>query len=744
MDKHNLNEEEKNEEKKIKTNSSSSDFSDFVKHHLPKEEEVEEFDEIVNKEVRQEEIDQNLNEIYKDRKGNIIDVKRVDIKKGPGFILRFFKWLIFLAIIGYGAYFAYNYWFNNNGNDNSIKFTVSAPEKVVAGEEFFYTISYKNLSQVSLKNLKLEVKYPDNFVFLDSFPLSSKNNNSWYVEKMFPGEEEIIKVKGKIVNKKGSVNTINAIITYYPENFSSEFKKEVAQTIMVSDLGFDFSLDFTNPVIVNENTDLGLIFVNHNPYLSSFNLVIDSPDNIVISTDAAQKRAEEIQANVAASSDESDLAAKTNNEKGSNKKSNTTNTDTISTSETDSTVLTTPTEVSNTTDVTDISGKTKTLITKTDVSNLLGLKEIKNKVWQVVGVNKDESRQKISLKYKVAEKIADSQRLNFRLEYEAENGKTYSFLEDGIDLEIMRSDLNLTLAINDNKTDKPINFNQTLNYAITYNNKGEMTMKDVIIMAVLDGDFIDWKSFKDDEYEPMVRGKTITWTKDEVPGLAELKPNQEGVLNFSIKLKSFSDEDYATTNFKINSYAQYSFGNIDDVKEKIDAMDNRSNSITSVINSNLDLKEEILYFNNDNVPVGKGPLPPKVGEKTTFKVSWTLTNNLHELTETGVEMLLPQNVSFEGNQDVSTGSLFYDSATNKIIWDLGRFPVTVYKATANFELALTPEVSDSGKIVVLSPGAEVRANDSETRDAINFKTQAKTSKLEDDSIAALSNDGIVR
>lgn len=51
--------------------------------------------------------------------------------------------------------------------------------------------------------------------------------------------------------------------------------------------------------------------------------------------------------------------------------------------------------------------------------------------------------------------------------------------------------------------------------------------------------------------------------------------------------------------------------------------DNKSNVIKNLINSDLSLSEKILYFNEDNVPVGSGPLPPKVGEKLVLKfIGW--------------------------------------------------------------------------------------------------------------------------
>jgi hypothetical protein len=45
------------------------------------------------------------------------------------------------------------------------------------------------------------------------------------------------------------------------------------------------------------------------------------------------------------------------------------------------------------------------------------------------------------------------------------------------------------------------------------------------------------------------------------------------------------------------------------------------------------------------------------------------------------------------------------------------------------------------KILILSPGAKIRATDRVTSDTLNIKLDATTTKLEDDDIANLSSDG---
>jgi len=157
----------------------------------------------------------------------------------------------------------------------------------------------------------------------------------------------------------------------------------------------------------------------------------------------------------------------------------------------------------------------------------------------------------------------------------------------------------------------------------------------------------------------------------------------------------------------------------------------------------LSLTEQIRYFNDDNVPVGSGPLPPKVGEKTSFRVYWTVKNNLHEIKEAVVAFSLPSYIVWDDKASTNVGSLYYDASSRQVIWEIGRLPVSVYRADAEFSLSLTPAETDRNKILVLSPGSIIAAIDTETLADITKQTAAKTTKLEDDDIAGLNNSGRV-
>lgn len=645
-----------------------SSLSAFIERPLPTAKEVANFERVLNHEARNQEIDSNLSEIYRDKQGGLIDVKKLKIKRRQIFLVRLFRNLLWLAICGLAVYFAYLYFFSASNDVSALELKVIAPEKILAAEEFSYTIEYLNPTKFSLTQVRLEIQYPNNFIFSSASQNPSSGNYGWNLGDLAPGETARLEITGKLINKPEAVNVISARLSYVPANLSSQFKKEASASTQMSGPGFQVDLESSNTAFLGQENDLNLIFSDvKNNYLGDFNITFSLP--------------EEANAWVATTTESSNSAG--------------------------------------------LEAK-KIGVTKTGGA-----------AWLVSGLSQELGRQEVPLKFKISTPSANSE-IVVRLEKRLADGQAYVFWEKIIKPELVKSDLNLTLFLNGSKNDGALNFGQALNYTLSYNNQGANIFSEVVIMAVLDGDFLDWGSLQNERGGELKNNNTLVWTKNEIPELAEIKPGLSGEINFSLNLKNFKDNDLGKK-LNIVSYGQYSINN-----KPVKGEDNKSNTIISRINSDLSLTEQIRYFNDDNVPVGSGPLPPRANEKTSFRVYWTVKNNLHELTDTRVVFNLPAYVKWDEKNTTNVGSLFYDATNHQVVWEIGRLPVSVYRADAEFGISLTPTDNDRNKILILSSGSSVSATDTETKDLIVKKIEAKTTKLEDDDIASLNNSGIVQ
>lgn len=644
----------------------------FVERPVPSVRQVRTFEKAVEKELHDEEVDDELLEIYSEDEE---DSKAIHLKpKGKSVFLVVLKNIFVAAVIFCFAYGLFFYLSNRPADATALELNILSPEKIKAGESFSYTIKYHNNSKYILKDLQLELKYPDGFIFesvngdvVDR--ADSQSKNIFKLADLTAGQESELEIKGKIIAKKDSAALLLASLSYKPADFSSEFKKDALSSIMINDLGFDVDFEYANAVLVGEDNEIDVTFKNiKQNFLDDFEVSFMFPENIILTNGGGLAAA-------------SSSATSTNDE-------------------------------------------------------LLQIGKNSSLLWKVKGLVPGDKTYKLPIYYQANKKIDDSQEIIIRFSKKNDNGESYIFLEKNIKLNVMNSNLNLDLILNGSQNDNSADFGSTLNYSLNYDNRSDSQINDVAIMAILKSDFLDFDTLKD-EQKGTVSNQSITWTKEQIPSLASLAPRAKGVIDFSINLRSFTDSDLGKSAL-VSSHAQFNINN-----KPSSRSDSQSNSITTKLNSDLNLTEKILYFDDNNTPVGSGPLPPKVGELTSFRFYWTLKNNLHDLSDTKVSMVLPDNVNFSAKNSATLGLINFDSASRTVVWEIGDLPVSTYRADAEFNISLKPVENDRNRILVLSPGALVSANDKDTKAYLEKKGDPKTTKLEDDDIAGLNNSGRV-
>jgi hypothetical protein len=69
-------------------------------------------------------------------------------------------------------------------------------------------------------------------------------------------------------------------------------------------------------------------------------------------------------------------------------------------------------------------------------------------------------------------------------------------------------------------------------------------------------------------------------------------------------------------------------------------------------------------------------------------------------------------------------------------------PANNHEATGEFSIGITPRSDQKNQIIVILPGSTVTAIDNVTQARLEFTAQAKTSRLEDDTI--VQTDGLVQ
>lgn len=290
--------------------------------------------------------------------------------------------------------------------------------------------------------------------------------------------------------------------------------------------------------------------------------------------------------------------------------------------------------------------------------------------------------------------------------------------------EVLKSNLDLSLIVNGSEKPAAASFGDTLFFSVRYENGGDVPLKDVAISADLPSEpagpsIIDWVSLKDD-LDGTLTGTTIVWTKKELPSLAALAPGDKGEIGFSVQLIRKPLADAKSSKYVVHAVASAKIGKVGSISGSREV--HTAPSDVALL-SDAAFKAYGRYFTEDGTPLGSGPLPPQVGQKTTYRMFWTVQNSLHELTNLSVTTVLPQGVKWTGiERPVEAGALTFDETGRKATWRLNRLPTSVPSVTISFDVELTPEFEDIGKILDLTGDNRFEAFDKDVESVI-LKTE---------------------
>lgn len=304
---------------------------------------------------------------------------------------------------------------------------------------------------------------------------------------------------------------------------------------------------------------------------------------------------------------------------------------------------------------------------------------------------------------------------------------------------VLRGDLITALILNGKSGDQPARFGDRLRYAVSYKNTGTATLEDVTIAATIapsvEG-LVDWNKLAD-RAKGTRDGNVITWTKKQIPSLEKIGGSEEGTLDFEVPLVAAPVGE--SKDFSVTSSLEVTVRRIDGAEVGRVA---KTQPIVAKLVSDTDLTAEARYFTDDNVPVGSGPLPPEVGKDTAYRITWRIDNSLHDLADLRLSAKLPANVEWTGLSSVDAGELRFDSASEKMIWKLNWMPVNVRTLAISFDVKLTPNEGDHGRIPTLVDAAIFEATDKTTGYPLLLSAPPLSTSLDSDQFA--SGKGRVR
>jgi len=291
--------------------------------------------------------------------------------------------------------------------------------------------------------------------------------------------------------------------------------------------------------------------------------------------------------------------------------------------------------------------------------------------------------------------------------------------------EIIRPALYITQQINGNP-EYVANPGNSLHYEIFFKNIGEEALIDLSLEATLTGNSFDLETLKapDGECEP--GDNSILWEWRRVGDLRFLNIQEEGKVEFWVKLKG---------EWEISSSEGKEV-----IKNKIYLSQVREEFINKV-NSKLVVAQKG-YF-QDEVFGNSGPIPPKAGETTTYTIMWQAKNYYNDVENVKVKAILPEDVKLTGKifPEEETEKFTFDSQSREIVWNVGELNVGqgVLSPAASsggpniaFQVALTSDSAQIGQTPEIIGQAKIEGEDSWTKETLREVASNINTTLPDD------------
>src|SRR3990167_5233193 len=234
----------------------------------------------------------------------------------------------------------------------------------------------------------------------------------------------------------------------------------------------------------------------------------------------------------------------------------------------------------------------------------------------------------------------------------------------------------------------------------------------------------------------------VVWSLKNSSGLPELAPGESGqvTLDFSslpgLSLSRGANNDI-TLNFLMTGVPVNTVG-----QGTILARDTRTVRISSQVNFSSKVLRSLGPFANS------GPLPPMVGESTTYSIVLSVGNTRGDLTDAKVTASLGQGVSWLGASSFTSEDISYDPASNLVTWNLGALASDTGFSSASrelaFQISLAPSLSQIGTAPSLVTGIVFSGRDTVTGEIVNINGSSLTTRLTSDPAFIQGDDIVVK
>ncbi|MCA9358068.1 hypothetical protein KC902_02280 [Candidatus Kaiserbacteria bacterium] len=252
---------------------------------------------------------------------------------------------------------------------------------------------------------------------------------------------------------------------------------------------------------------------------------------------------------------------------------------------------------------------------------------------------------------------------------------------------------------------------------INIKNTLEESVYDMIVEVVPGGNALDEDSIASSNGFYDSNTGTVRWEVSNNPSFAQINPGDTRGLSFSLNPGPLRTE--AFFNMVVNVYARR--------VAETSAQETLIGSVTAEAKYSSHVAMRSQVSRDAGSFTGSGPIPPKVGEFTTYAVTLVAEAGANNVGNAIVETSLPIYVNwldmYEGD-----GTLTYNTVSKNMVWDIGDI-TRGQRKELTFQVSIQPSLSQLGTSPVLVRPQSLKANDRYTGVLLQDSAGAVTTEL---------------
>ncbi len=289
-------------------------------------------------------------------------------------------------------------------------------------------------------------------------------------------------------------------------------------------------------------------------------------------------------------------------------------------------------------------------------------------------------------------------------------------------VEIIEPSIFVSQQINGNP-EYVANLGELLHYEIFFKNIGEKALTNLFLVAKLEGNAYDFNSIKAPYADFNEGDNSIIFDWKKIPELQFLDGFEEGVVEFWINLKPEMDiQNSKNKNLSIKNKVYLS----------------QQYEFATKINTKLETKQSVFY--EDEVFGNTGPVPPKIGEATTYTVMWNLKNYYNDVKNAKIKAVLPLTVELTGKifPEEQETKFAFDPLSREIVWEIGDLIAgqgilqELDSPNIAFQIKFIPDSEQAEQTAELMSATEFSAEDIFTGQILTVNSEAINTDLPDD------------